>query len=85
MGLIISNLTGAYDDTPDIDTPDDRKFRGSIITTGNFELGSFWNFGWDATLETDDQFRRFYKLDDVKATDRVSQVYLTGQSERNYF
>ena len=77
-------LAGAYDDTPDVDTPNDRKFRGSIVTKGNFGLGSFWNFGWDATLETDDQFRRFYKLDDVKATDRVSQVYLTGQSERNY-
>ena len=71
--------------TPANGTPDDmRNFRGSIVTKGNFELGSFWNFGWDATLETDDQFRRFYKLDDVNTTDRVSQVYLTGQSERNY-
>ena len=79
------DLSGAYDDTPDVGTPDNRKFRGSIVTKGNFELGSFWNFGWDATLETDDQYRRFYKLDDVRATDRVSQVYLTGQSERNHF
>ncbi len=83
-GSYTIDLAGAYDDTPDIDTPNDRKFRGSIVTKGNFQLGSFWNFGWDATLETDDQFRRFYKLDDVKATDRVSQVYLTGQSERNH-
>ncbi len=83
-GSYTIDLAGAYDGTPADNVPDQRKFRGSIVTKGNFELGSFWNFGWDATLETDDQFRRFYKLDDVKATDRVSQIYLTGQSERNH-
>ena len=83
-GSYTIEMAGAYDGTPADDVPDDRKFRGTVVTKGNFELGSFWNFGWDATIETDDQFRRFYKLDDVKATDRVSQVYLTGQSERNY-
>ena len=83
-GSYTIDMAGAYDDTPAAGTPDDRKFRGSIVTKGNFELGSFWNFGWDATLETDDQFRRFYKLDNVNVTDRVSQAYLTGQSERNY-
>lgn len=83
-GAYTLDLAGAYDGSPDADVTNDRKFRGSIVTKGNFKLGSFWNFGWDATIETDDKFRRFYKLDDVKATDRVSQVYLTGQSERNY-
>ncbi len=78
------DVAGAYDESPADDVPDGRKFRGSVVTRGNFELGSFWNFGWDATIESDDQFRRFYKLDDVSATDRISQVYLTGQSERNY-
>ena len=83
-GAYTIDLAGAYDGSPQADVPGDREFRGSIVTKGNFELGSFWNFGWDATVETDDKFRRFYKLDDVSATDRVSQVYLTGQSERNY-
>jgi LPS-assembly protein len=83
-GSYTIDLAGAYDDSPDAKFTSDRKFRGSIVTKGNFELGSFWNFGWDATIETDDQFRRFYKLDDVDVTDRVSQIYLTGQSERNY-
>src|SRR5690606_16177303 len=52
---------------------------------GEFSLGSYWNWGWDATLESDDTFRRFYKLDSVYATDRISQLYLVGQSDRNYF
>ena len=83
-GSYTIDLAGAYDDSPDAKFTSDREFRGSIVTKGDFQLGSFWKFGWDATIETDDQFRRFYKLDDVSATDRVSQVYLTGQSERNY-
>lgn len=60
-------------------------FRGSVETHGLFSLSSWWKFGWDAIVESDDQFRRFYKLDSVLVTDRVNQVYLTGQSDRNYF
>ena len=59
--------------------------RGSVETHGVFSLSSWWKFGWDITAESDDQFRRFYKLDSVLVTDRVNQVYLTGQSDRNYF
>lgn len=58
--------------------------RGTIETKGKFSLGSWWNFGWDATLETDDTYRRFYKLDGVLLTDRVNEVYLEGISGRNY-
>jgi LPS-assembly protein len=73
---------GVYDEDPE----DERsKFRGSIQTKGEFDLGSFWKWGWDATLESDNTFRRFYKLDDVFATDRISTVYLVGQNDRNYF
>ena len=60
-------------------------FRGSVETHGLFSLSSWWKFGWDAIIESDDQFRRFYKLDSVLVTDRVNQVYLTGLSDRNYF
>ncbi len=78
-------LAGVFDDDPDDTTRSDNNFRGSIQSAGEFELGSFWKWGWDATAESDDTFRRFYKLDDVYATDRVSTVYIIGQSERNYF
>ena len=60
-------------------------WRGSVETKGQFSLGSWWKLGWDATLESDDSFRRFYKLDNILLTDRVNQIYVIGQSERNYF
>ena len=59
--------------------------RGSLETHGQFSLSSWWKFGWDAIIESDDQFRRFYKLDSALVTDRVNEIYLTGQSDRNYF
>jgi LPS-assembly protein len=76
---------GVYDEDPDDPTRRDDEFRGSIETQGEFNLGSWWRWGWDVTLESDDTFRRFYKIDDIFATDRISTVYLVGQSERNYF
>lgn len=60
-------------------------WRGSVVTKGQFSLSSWWKFGWDATIESDDTFRRFYKLDSILLSDRVNQMYLTGLSDRNYF
>jgi LPS-assembly protein len=60
-------------------------WRGSIETKGLFALSSWWSFGWDVTLETDDTFRRFYKLDNILLTDRVDKLFLAGISDRNYF
>ena len=69
----------------DQDSGPEAGWRGSIETKGQFALSSWWRFGWDATLESDDSFRRFYKLDPIIQTDRVSTVYLQGMSDRNYF
>ena len=60
-------------------------WRGSIETKGLFSLSSWWKTGWDVTIESDDAFRRFYKLDNILLTDRVNRGFLVGQSERNYF
>jgi LPS-assembly protein len=78
-------LAGAYDDDPAKNAPTDDSFRGTIETKGLFRLGSFWNWGWDITAETDDTFRRFYKLDKRTETERTSQVFLVGQGDRSYF
>jgi len=78
-------LAGVYNEDPPEDAPTDSSFRGTIETQGNFRLGSFWNWGWDITAETDDTFRRFYKIDEKTETERTSEVYLIGQSDRNYF
>jgi LPS-assembly protein len=59
-------------------------FRGSLETKGDFSLASWWRYGWDVTLETDDTFRRFYRLDSILLTDRVNNLYFKGMSERNY-
>jgi LPS-assembly protein len=75
-----SDLPGTAASNADLDG-----LRGSIETHGRFSLSSWWKFGWDAIVESDDQFRRFYKLDSALVTDRVNQIYLTGQSDRNYF
>ena len=68
-------------------TPDPKLdgWRGSVQTRGLFSLSTWWRFGWDVTVESDDAFRRFYKLDSLLQTDRINTVYLQGMSERNYF
>jgi LPS-assembly protein len=60
-------------------------WRGSIQTRGQFSLASWWKYGWDVTLESDESFRRTYHLDPILQTDRVNVAYLQGISERNYF
>lgn len=71
------------------DVPADRRaaldgWRGSVETKGLFSLSSWWKFGWDLTFESDDTFRRFYKLDSILLTDRVNRVFMEGMSDRNY-
>ncbi|MBU2582609.1 MAG: LPS-assembly protein LptD [Alphaproteobacteria bacterium] len=73
------------DKVSDEDREDLEGWRGSIRTQGLFELSSWWNFGWDATIESDDTFRRFYGLEGRLITDRVNKVFFEGTSDRNYF
>jgi len=80
----IDQDSGTLDDNVS-DRDDLDGWRGSLETKGKFSLGSWWSLGWDAIIESDDTFRRFYKLDSVLLTDRVNEVFLTGLSERNYF
>ncbi|HEY8247776.1 MAG TPA: LPS-assembly protein LptD [Hyphomicrobium sp.] len=60
-------------------------WRGSVETKGLFNLGSWWKLGWDVTMESDDEFRRFYKIDNALLTDRVNEIFLAGLSDRSYF
>ena len=76
------------DELPDNTKPERREqldqWRGSLETKGEFSLSSWWSYGWDVTLESDDTFRRFYKLDNILVTDRVNRVHLTGLGDRSY-
>jgi LPS-assembly protein len=60
-------------------------WRGSLQTKGLFSLSSWWKYGWDITIESDESFRRTYKLDPIIQTDRVNVAFLQGLSGRNYF
>src|SRR5208282_5272704 len=77
-------LAGSYDQTAD-NFWGDRNWRGSVQTMGDFALTPYWHFGWNGILESDETFRRFYALDSIYATERVSTIYLTGMADRNYF
>lgn len=76
-------LAGINDDSAP--AVNDQGWRGSVQTRGQFSLSSWWRYGWDVTVESDESFRRFYQLDPILLTDRVNSAYLTGMSERNYF
>ncbi len=65
--------------------PGNRDFRGSIKSDGEFDINQVWSYGWDVTAETDDTFRRFYQLDNILTTERVSEINLTGIGDRSYF
>ncbi|MEL7544584.1 MAG: LPS-assembly protein LptD, partial [Pseudomonadota bacterium] len=79
------NLAGIYDEDSEAGGAPRDEFRGSIQTKGRFALNDWWHYGWDATFETDDTFRRFFKLDNTSVTERTSQLYLVGMNDRNYF
>jgi LPS-assembly protein len=79
------------------DTPGDRNFRGSIESSGKFNLSDKWLWGWDATVLTDKTFLNDYRLsqfspsyDTLSMVLRnpdyaLSQLYLTGRGDRSYF
>jgi LPS-assembly protein len=90
-GEYFVKLAGIDQDGSTLDDIDPAKqakldgLRGSVQTKGQFSLSSWWKFGWDITVESDDTFRRFYQLDNILQTDRINTAYLQGLSDRNYF
>ena len=78
----------AFQDPADglLRSPGNRDFRGIVESKGDFAINKRWNWGWDAAVQTD----RFFTVDYSMAggsggTEKVSQVYLTGQGDRSYF
>ena len=59
--------------------------RGMIAAKGQFRINPRWVFGWDAMLQSDNNFSRTYGIEDYSATTVKSEVYLTGLSNRSYF
>ena len=79
------------------DIPGDRAFRGSIESSGQFNLSDKWIWGWDTTVLSDKTFLSDYRLSQfspsydtlsmvLRSPDyALSQLYLTGRGDRSYF
>lgn len=63
----------------------DETMRGYVQSDGEFHINQQWKWGWDATAISDRTFTRDYDLENSDRQEAVSTLYLTGQSERNYF
>jgi LPS-assembly protein len=75
-------------------TPGYRDWRGSLETTGQFNLSDKWVWGWDGTLLSDKTYLQDYGLykavaaaNMLRATPdaALSQLYLSGRGDRSYF
>ncbi len=76
-------------------TPGFRDFRGSLESSGKFNLTPNWTWGWDALLISDATFFQDYHIQSLQArnpdpfgaalTEGTSQLWLTGRGERSYF
>jgi len=75
-------------------TPGYRDWRGSIETSGQFNLSDKWVWGWDGTLISDKTYLQDYGLyrnaqqsSLLKSTPdtALSQLYLAGRGDRSYF
>jgi LPS-assembly protein len=76
-------------------SPTANVFRGAVQTAGQFSITDKWVWGWTGLLMTDPEFLYDYALGQFLAsfdpfhtgiaTEGVSQLYLTGASDRSYF
>lgn len=68
----------------------DKRWRGSVQSSGEFALNDQWRFGWDITALSDRYFLQDYKqynslFQNYFFREASSTVYLTGQGPRSYF
>jgi len=73
---------GIYQLNPTDTSPGDRRFRGALMSDGEFEIVENWKWGWDVEVASDDTFLRRYNINNKNSL--VSQAYLTGLKGRNY-
>lgn len=67
-------------------TSGDRRYRGAILTSGEFAINERWSWGWDLTVATDRSFLDDYDLPGVDDDGSITNdVYLEGVDGRNRF
>jgi LPS-assembly protein len=78
-----------------VDGPGYRDWRGSVESSGQFNLSEQWVWGWDGTVVSDQTYMQDYRIQrGVQVSNFFSlavpdyapeQLYLTGRGERSYF
>lgn len=62
-----------------------QEWRGLVNTTGHFVINPRWSYGWDLTIQSDNNFGATYNIEYYNDDTEVSEAYLTGLNDRNYF
>lgn len=60
-------------------------YRDAVTTQGLFDINDYWQFGWNALFQSDNNFARTYEVDGFDDRDITNEVFLTGIGEKNYF
>jgi len=96
-GAYTIRATGIFqlDRTPFLNTPADRNWRGSLESSGQFNLSDKWVWGWDGTLLSDKTYVYDYgllrnvvqaaNLLKVTPDNALSQLYIAGRGDRSFF
>lgn len=68
----------------------DRKFRGSVSSTGEFVINERWRFGWEGAYLSDRYFLQDFQIYDPLYNNFYfrevsSTAYLTGKGQESYF
>ena len=59
--------------------------RVMVASKAKFEINPRWTFGWNAMVQSDNNFSKTYKLTGVSETPFTNEAYLTGIGKRNFF
>ncbi|GEO15836.1 LPS-assembly protein LptD [Microvirga aerophila] len=68
----------------------DREHRGSLESTGVFNINQHWKWGWDIALLSDKWFLSNYRirsesLSSLYVKESISTIFLQGQGDRSFF
>lgn len=97
-GSYMVRTTGVYqmDKQEFVGTDAFKTFRGSVETSGRFNLSPRWTWGWDGVLVSDPTYFADYKIRSLQSraadlvsffgqTEGISQLFLVGRGTRSYF
>jgi LPS-assembly protein len=86
-------FAGIRQSNPELLTGDaDRRWRGGIISTGDFKINDRWHWGWNVAAGTDARFMKDYDIssdgDGLSSSTNdvaVNDLFLSGVNGRNRF